>query len=248
MSKISILKIGDSNNYLYNSDINKIERSDYTNWSWLVKFAYSFNDYEKSIQNTSINENVHKNEDEKKELVTEENEKQGRMIQLKKELRKELQEKKQSEQIQSEKKKSEQIQSKNKKRVKVMSQPDYKILTDEEYIIEKIFQNLQNDFPNIGNMGLESKKKYKNELLDAFSGLDENGDGTISKKEFIKVYNKKNPEQQLDLNNSNDKKKIDELFQSVGDKNKDGKIDKVEFIIYMISEDEAAAKKKKRKK
>lgn len=232
---ISILKIGDSNNYLYKSDVYNIPKEDDTNWSWLIKFAYSFNDYDEPIQNIEENENEDENVDEN----VDENEEQRRMTQLKKELRKELQEKKKSEQIQSKKKKSE-----KKQRVNIMGQPEYKILTDEEYIIKQIFQNLQMYFPVIAQIK-PAKQKYKEELLNAFSELDLNKDGKISKEEFIKVYNKRNPEQKLNFNN--DKKKINKLFQSVGDTNNDGVIDKVEFIIYMIREDEAAAKKKKRR-
>lgn len=218
---ISILKIGD--NYLYKSNLDITNIND-DKWSWLLKFAYSFKD---EIKVRMIKE-------------------------LENEVREELKEKKQEEKQQEEKQQKEKKQGKRKRIIKQMkrttiSKPMYKKVTDEELIINKIFQNLSMNFPNIEMKykSSEQKKKYKRELLQAFKEIDKNDDGTIDKEEFVEVYNKMNPENSEKLNLQIHKKKIEELMHSVGDKNKDGKIDKVEFIIYMISEEEEKEKKKK---
>jgi hypothetical protein len=188
---ISILKIGGSDNYLYKSDLNEITKGNDDNLSWLLKFAYSFNDEFKELM---ITEQV--TEGNVKENVKEKEKSEQMITELKNKVRTELKKKKENEQ-----------QQRQKKRGRLFTEVNRKILTDEEFIINKIFQNLSMNFPNIVRKTKKQKEKYKKELLQAFEGIDGNDDGMIDINEFVKLYNKKNPEQPLDLNNSNQKKK-----------------------------------------
>lgn len=224
-SIISILKIGDSDNYLYNSVVDETEKEQETNLTWLIKFAYSFM---------------------MEELMKEVREK----LEKKKQEQKKLEQKKQEE-IQLSGKKLKKQKSIRKIRKKLKEQPTYEEVTDEEFIINEIFQTLKQYFPNIGNKyaTFDLKREYKEELLKAFDGIDDNRDGIIDEEEFVKLYNKINPSQKpLNLNNPEHKKKIEELMHSAGDEDNNGEIDKVEFIIYMIKQDEAKAIEEKRGK